>query len=264
VLSNASDFQDVKPWTTWPGGPSDNNEHLKKAPSIYAYAFENEELETNAWGYEVEPGMISCSWTKLLLDNAAAPSEYDDPYLEKAASNGLMRLPYGKTAKDVATDYMKGLYTTFYTAIESVFGDNRADIPPMEFWVTIPATWSERAKAATRSAAKDAGFGSRPGDRLNLIAEPEAAAHLALKSSIHHVDDLVRVGIKTKKSQIIRADFPIGEYWCSRLRLWRRNSRKSKRRTNLFLINMVRIYRHIVLDKWVLLSEWTKLVLALV
>lgn len=200
MLSNASDFQDVKPWTTWPGGPSDNNDHLKKAPSIYAYAFENEELDTNAWGYEVEPGMISCSWTKLLLDNAAAPSEYDDPYLEKAASNGLMRLPNGKTASDVATDYMKGLYTTFYTAIESVFGDNRTDIPPMEFWVTVPATWSERAKVATRTAARDAGFGSRPGDILNLIAEPEAAAHLALKSSIHHVDDLVRVGIKTEKA----------------------------------------------------------------
>lgn len=109
----------------------------------------------------------------------------------KAAANGLMRLPQGKTAKDVVTDYMKGLYAMFVKAVSAVWGDDLSF--PIEFWLTVPATWSDQAKWATRAAAMDAGFGARLGDEINLIAEPEAAAHLALKSSIHHVDDLVKV-----------------------------------------------------------------------
>ncbi|EMT74226.1 hypothetical protein FOC4_g10002707 [Fusarium odoratissimum] len=52
----------------------------------------------------------------------------------------------------------------------------------------------EPAKLITRAAALDAGFASRPIDRLSLITEPDAAAHMALKSSIHHVEDLIDVG----------------------------------------------------------------------
>ncbi len=193
VLSKASDFKDVKPWTQWPGGPTENNDHLHKAPSRYAYACENEDLDQDAWGYEVEPGMVSCSWTKLLLDATSAASEYDDPYLSKATSNGLMRLPPGKAAQDVVADYMKGLYKLFVGAITQVYGEHSAIMFPMEFWVTVPATWGDRAKVLTRNAAKNAGFGSRPEDKLCIIPEPEAAAHLALKSSIYHVDDLVKV-----------------------------------------------------------------------
>jgi len=190
VLSNASDFKDIKPWTAWPGGPSENNDHLQKAPSRYAYAFENDDLTSDVWGYEVEAGMTSCLWTKLLLDQSAVSTEYDDPNLMKAAANGLMRLPRGKTAKDVVTDYMKGLHAMFVKAVSAVWGDDLSF--PIEFWLTVPATWSDQAKWATRAAAMDAGFGARLGDEINLIPEPEAAAHLALKSSIHHVDDLVK------------------------------------------------------------------------
>jgi hypothetical protein len=57
--------------------------------------------------------MVSYSWTKMLLDQKAVPTEYDDPDLMKAASNGLMKLPSGKTAKDVVTDYLKGMHKMF-------------------------------------------------------------------------------------------------------------------------------------------------------
>jgi hypothetical protein len=77
--------------------------------------------------------------------------------------------------------------------VEKLGGSDILKITPMEFWLTVPAIWSDEAKAATRAAAKAAGFGSRPGDEINLIPEPEAAAHLALKSSIHHTSDLVKV-----------------------------------------------------------------------
>ncbi|KAF8857613.1 hsp70-like protein [Acephala macrosclerotiorum] len=194
VLSNAADFKDVKPWTKWPGGPSENSEHLKKAPSRIAYASENDDLDHDIWGYEVEPGMISCSWTKLLLDQKAVSTEYDDPDLNKAAASGLMRIPPGKTPQKVVTDYMKGLHKMFINALRDLgIIDQELTIPmPMEFWVTVPATWSDEAKWITRTAAIEAGFGNRPGDEINLIPEPEAAAHLALKDSVHHVHNLVK------------------------------------------------------------------------
>jgi len=197
VLTNAADFKDIKPWHVWPGGPSANSEYLQKAPSRIAYAAENDDLTHNVWGYEVEPGLLSCSWTKLLLDKSAPATEYDDPDLMMAAADGLMRLPPGKTAKDVVTDYLRGMYKMFWRALKDtgLLGDGELELPmPVEFWITVPATWSEEAKWATRSAAIAAGFGSRPGDEINLIPEPEAAAHLAFKDSLHHVDDLVKAG----------------------------------------------------------------------
>ncbi len=192
-MSNAADLLDVRPWTLWPGSETDNNEHLQKAPSRIAYASENSDLDADAWGYEVEPGMKCYSWTKLLLDSSALPSEYDDPDLRNSAAPGLMALPPNKKAVDVVTDFMKGMNRMFKQAITEHM-DKDGDLPmPVELWLTVPATWSEEAKWATRSAAIAAGFADRPGDEINLISEPEAAAYLALKSKLNDESDLVRV-----------------------------------------------------------------------
>jgi len=137
--------------------------------------------------------MKTYAWTKLLLDDRALPTEYDDPDLNKAAGNGLMRLPIGRTAKDVVTEYLRGMYAMYRRAVIEKIGEDKLEDMPVDYWLTVPATWTERAKLITKAAALDAGFASRPIDTLRLIPEPEAAAHLALKSSIHHVHDLVDV-----------------------------------------------------------------------
>jgi molecular chaperone DnaK (HSP70) len=54
-------------------------------------------------------------------------------------------------------------------------------ITAIEFWFTVPAIWSDSAKQDTLAAARAAGFGTRPGDEVNLILEPEAAAIATLK-----------------------------------------------------------------------------------
>lgn len=155
----------------------------------------------NAWGYEVLPGMKSYSWTKLLLDKKALRAEGDDPGLQKAIADGVMRLPPGKRAEDVVADYLRGIYKMFMNVIvDRLGGSDLLDITPMEFWLTVPAIWTDEAKITTREAAKAAGFGSRPGDEINLIPEPEAAAHLALKSSIRHTSDLVQVNNSSSHS----------------------------------------------------------------
>lgn len=54
-------------------------------------------------------------------------------------------------------------------------------LAPFEFWFTVPAIWSDAAKAATRNAACEAGFGSRRGDEIYMVPEPEAAAIATIK-----------------------------------------------------------------------------------
>ncbi|KAF5981277.1 Hsp70 chaperone protein [Fusarium bulbicola] len=195
ALSNAADFKDIHPWTKYPGSSTHIAEHCHKAPSWVAFKDENPDLDENAWGYQIEPGMKTYAWTKLLLDDQALATEYDDPDLNKAAGNGLMRLPAGRTAKDVVTEYLKGMHSMYRKAVIEKIGEDILEEMPVDFWLTVPATWTERAKLITRAAALDAGFASRPIDRLSLITEPDAAAHMALKSSIHHVEDLIDAGV---------------------------------------------------------------------
>ncbi|PPJ53004.1 hypothetical protein CBER1_11214 [Cercospora berteroae] len=54
----------------------------------------------------------------------------------------------------------------------------------MDCWLTVPAVWSDQAQNATKATAKEAGFGSRPGDSISLIPEPEAAAVAVLKNIV--------------------------------------------------------------------------------
>ena len=194
VHQNATDLKDIKTFTDWPGVSRDNNEHCLKAPSIYAYGNENEGNQGDAWGYEVEPGSKSYSWTKLLLDKKALPSLDDDPDLPAAMNSGMFQLPRGKRAVDVVTDYLTKVHGHIIDAIvEKLGGWDILNVTPIEYWLSVPAIWSDEAKSATRDAAIQAGFGARQGDEINLIAEPEAAAFLALKSSVDKTHDLVKV-----------------------------------------------------------------------
>lgn len=193
ALSSAADFKDVFPWTKYPGAASHNAEHCVKAPTRIAFQDENPELEENAWGYQVEPGMHMYALTKLLLDQSSLQSEYDDPGLYLGSGSEMMRLPKGKSAKDVTTEYLRGMRKMFEDVRDEKFGSHGLDELPIDYWLTVPASWSEKAKLLTKNAAIDAGFATRPIDRIMLIPEPEAAAHYALKSNIHRLESFVQV-----------------------------------------------------------------------
>lgn len=137
--------------------------------------------------------MKACAWTKLLLDKSSLASVHDDPDLYLSQNMDILHLPEGRSAKDVATEYLKGMKRMFDTAVKEHLGAQNIDHLPIDFWLTVPASWSEKAKMLTKSAATDAGFGTRPIDRIMLISEPEAAAQLALKSSLHRLEEFVKV-----------------------------------------------------------------------
>lgn len=114
-------------------------------------------------------------WTKLLLGKDSRTRESEHSKLKDLYGNGFCTLPPGKTAKDVVTDYLRGLYKHLEEKLQR-HDDLVFRITPMEFWITVPAVWTDAAKMATIECAKAAGFGSRRMDEIHIITEPEAAA----------------------------------------------------------------------------------------
>ncbi|RAH43079.1 Hsp70 family protein [Aspergillus brunneoviolaceus CBS 621.78] len=183
VSSRGLSLENITVIKTWPGNAR-NIDTVSKTPSRIAYATENGKAARDLWGYQVPPGMVAYSWTKLLLDKNTALTAYDDTALEEASAAGILRLPTGKSAVDVAADYLTHIYQHIKFTLARHITQQDLDITPLEFWFTVPAIWSDQAKNATRTAAQRAGFWSspdRPFDRLYFISEPEAAAITALK-----------------------------------------------------------------------------------
>ncbi|ERF72261.1 hypothetical protein EPUS_02148 [Endocarpon pusillum Z07020] len=135
--------RDVQVIRRWSGGGR-QTDLLDKSPSRYAYASENKNLTEDAWGYQVQPGMKSYSWFKLLLDGDTNAAEYDDPLLRQSAGQGMTDLPPGKSAKDLAADYLEQIYKHTHSYLGEVIGK----------------------------------------DKLSMVDEPEAAAVDAIKSTL--------------------------------------------------------------------------------
>ncbi|KAK0846198.1 hypothetical protein LTR91_022148 [Friedmanniomyces endolithicus] len=164
--------EDVNVIRTWPG-----RDGKWKVPSRIAYPTENEtaNLRENAWGYLVESNMKSSSWTKLLLqydtERKALFRKYpsDDPTID-------IHLPPGLSAYDVATDFLHESYKWLTRTLIRHFSQEVLDHTPMDCWLTVPDTGSDRACSVLRAAAQAAGFASRQGDTCTLISESAAGA----------------------------------------------------------------------------------------
>ncbi|RAL13363.1 Hsp70 family protein [Aspergillus homomorphus CBS 101889] len=197
VSSRGTTLNDITVINTWPGNAR-SIDTVVKTPSRIAYASENDKAARDLWGYQVAPGMKAYSWTKLLLDKNMPLTEYDDVALEKDLQAGILNLPAGKTAVDVAADYLNHIYQHIKYTLARHITQVDLDITPLEYWFTVPAIWSDQAKDATQSAARRAGFWSsvaRPHDRLYFITEPEAAAVTALKKyTSESIGGSVKVG----------------------------------------------------------------------
>lgn len=181
MTTDKADLEDINVIRDWPGKDGE-----WKTPSRIAYAFENRksDLKQDLWGYQVAPGMIAYSWTKLLLDKDAKDTHFDDPNLQSAIEEGRMKLPDGRSAQSVASDFLACLYKHMEQRLLREFGKVTLDQTPMDCWLTVPAVWSDQAQNATKTAALEAGFASRPGDTISVITEPEAAAITVLKDSM--------------------------------------------------------------------------------
>ena len=152
---------------------------MEKVPTRIAYSWQNLTLKKNVWGYQVKPGMISCSLFKLLLDEDSEVKPQDDTLLQSRSRYKCV-LPPGKTVVDVTTDYLTFIYEHILHKVEILLGPELMRRTMFDFYFTKPAVFSLTACNGIRRAAEVAGFGSREGDTLSLLCEPEAACIAAI------------------------------------------------------------------------------------
>lgn len=150
----------------WPGSGSLSAE---KTPSILAY--DDSFTKVTAWGHSVTDAYKTrFAHFKFFLNPRAPHDTINKKWdLEKATNASL---PEGKTAEEVATDYLRALHAYIHSILENTYGERFLAAQDILYAFTVPVEWSDRTKALMVKIAEDAGFKGS----ITLVSEPEAAA----------------------------------------------------------------------------------------
>jgi Molecular chaperone len=130
------------------------------------------------WGYQTEqsihPGKEQrlIQGVKLLLDGSQKFR-----YAPASDSQKIIK-DLRKTPMEVVGDYLGKLVAHAHEVLTRRFGTALQSMD-LEYILTVPAVWSDKAKDLTMQAAHRAGMS--PGN-LRLLSEPEAAAVCAIRT----------------------------------------------------------------------------------
>ncbi len=91
---------------------------------------------------------------------------------------------YTHNPEELVKDYLTALRCHAERVLRHKLPQSALATTPVEYVITIPAVWSDRAQASTRRCAEQAGMGT--GSSLHIISEPEAAAMYALDAMDPH------------------------------------------------------------------------------
>jgi hypothetical protein len=143
--------------------------------------------ENHRWGFEASyEGAPNddyediLSWFKLHLDNdyqGDSNSEdqtfYDD-YKNSPEAQGFIEKArtLGKTAADVAADYLSCIWEFVMQDLTSRLGNEFQKSHTLLVVLTVPAIWTDTTKESMKDIARKARL---PGD-IEIVTEPEAAA----------------------------------------------------------------------------------------
>ncbi|KAL8945799.1 MAG: hypothetical protein Q9222_007710 [Ikaeria aurantiellina] len=163
----------------WPDAASGGLEGATsdKVPTEIQY-----DEDGSRWGFQIGESEQRHQWFKLGLDPSQSQDlselakKYHDPYAAPPA--------YGYGPEKLTTDYLTALRGHAEVVLRHSFPASALISTPVEFVITVPAVWSDRAQAATRACAEEAGMGT--GSSLHIISEPEAAAMYALDALDPH------------------------------------------------------------------------------
>jgi molecular chaperone DnaK (HSP70) len=152
---------------TWPHNPA--SQYAEKTPTVLSY-----NTDPPTWGgYVRTQHRPQISGFKLGLE----PNIFQHYNRLPKNLNGLGTVPQlpGKLPVDFTTDYLACVHNHVQrVCFPRLFGADVLEYQRMRYIVTIPAIWSDEAKALTRRAACRAFDVSN--EHLQLITEPEAAA----------------------------------------------------------------------------------------
>ncbi|CAO0802316.1 unnamed protein product [Mucor circinelloides] len=154
--------------------PKQNNQVYPKTPTLSLYRKGSPQLVE--WGHGARRlAMKPNNADSMLLSKFKL---YLDEHLQQTElGNGLNII-------DVIADYLRAFHLHVCTELLKGFAGNY-DQSRFRYCLTVPAMWSDRAKATMREAAIRAGLINNTDhpDRLMLISEPEAAALYCEKKS---------------------------------------------------------------------------------
>jgi molecular chaperone DnaK (HSP70) len=165
--------RDIRVISEWPGRETHWNE---KGPTVLSY---RENGEISGWGHKAKGNHVRIAHFKLGLQNVT--DHYQELHSQMSALGGFLGNPDWhhpslplKKAVDFAADFLTCLrkyakeHLSSNAMIQPLLGGSK-----VSYVITVPAIWTDRAKALTRKAATRAGI---PDSNLIFIAEPEAAA----------------------------------------------------------------------------------------
>lgn len=138
----------------------------QKVPTILS------QKKPHRWGYQVTEQMESIQGVKLLLDGSQK-FRYLPAVESEAAIENMKSTPI-----EVSGKYLKFLVDHAKELLQKRFGTALRTMQ-LDYILTVPAVWSDKAKDATLQAACLAGI-SR--SNLFLLSEPEAAAVYAIRT----------------------------------------------------------------------------------
>ncbi|KAH4054949.1 hypothetical protein HBI64_117810 [Parastagonospora nodorum] len=148
----------------------------EKVPSEVTY-----QPEGIVWGSLIAPNVQRHIWTKLYLDSRKS-GEAAKILSEVTASPQKSR----KKPVEIVADYLAQIKAHLIKNLDQKFGQTLWRSLPITLVVTVPAVWSDAAKARTIEAFDKAGFNSlefTQSVRTIVATEPECAA-------LHTIDTL--------------------------------------------------------------------------
>jgi molecular chaperone DnaK (HSP70) len=140
----------------------------QKVPTLISY--DNHGIQ---WGYQVDDMKAVVRGVKLLLDKGQT-FRYAPAVESERIIQGLGKEPVG-----VSGEYMRMMVSHAKQILDRRGIGNFLDTLDVQYILTIPGVWSDKAKSLTIEAAYLAGI---PRCNLSLLSEPEAGAVYAIRT----------------------------------------------------------------------------------
>lgn len=149
--------------------PKQNNNVYPKTPTLNYYKGNSNKI--SQWGNAARLEMV-----KPNARDSVLLKQYK-LYLDENIAKDLPPLPNGLTVVEAIAHYLEAFHAHVVGELKKGFAKHY-DQHQFRYCLTVPAMWSDRAKAIMRESAIKAGLISPSDhrDRLMLISEPEAAA----------------------------------------------------------------------------------------
>ena len=151
-----------------------------KVPSEVAYKYEPD--PACLWGFQIPDIMPRTQWMKLgLVPDTKSEISSGIAFTYKDIRRA--DVPYHTSLHGVVTDYLRSLHKHIIKMLRNKLGE-AFETMSLEFVITVPAMWPDKAKMDTLACAEEAGFGKT--SKIRIVSEPEAAAIHALRASNPH------------------------------------------------------------------------------